>query len=93
MLNRLIASITGTASLDKDIGSAVTVLSDTKEEAVTPSQVPPSPVMGAKPEPEMPISLAAATLAAFLAHYGTTVKDKALQKSLQKAAVPIPIHA
>mmetsp|Transcript_20711 Transcript_20711/g.37629 ORF Transcript_20711/g.37629 Transcript_20711/m.37629 type:complete len:389 (-) Transcript_20711:204-1370(-) len=93
IVNRLIASITGTASLDKDIGSAVTSLSDTKKEAATPSQVPPSPVLGAKPEPEIPISLAAATLAAFLSHYGTTVKDKAVQKSLQKAAVPIPIHA
>jgi hypothetical protein len=49
--------------------------------------------LGAKPEPEIPVSLAAATLAAFLSHYGTTVKDKAVQKSLQKAAVPIPIHA
>ena len=93
IVNRLIASITGTASLDKDIGSAVTSLADTKKKAATPSQVPPSPVLGAKPEQEVPISLAAATLAAFLSHYGTTVKDKAVQKSLQKAAVPIPIHA
>jgi len=94
IVNRLIASITGTACLDKDISSAVTVLSDATEEAASPSQVPPSPVLGPTPEPEkVPLSLAAATLAAFLSHYGTTVKDKALQKSLQKAAVAIPIHA
>lgn len=95
IVNRLIASITGTASLDKDITSAVTVLSDKTEEAsvASPSQVPPSPVLGATPNPEVPLSLAAATLAAFLSHYGTTVKDKGVQKSLQKSAVAIPIHA
>lgn len=95
IVNRLIDSITGTACLDKDINSAATVLSDTTQEAATssPLKVPPSPVLGATPEPEVPLSLAAATLAAFLSHYGTTVKDKALQKSMQKAAVPIPIHA
>jgi heat shock transcription factor 2 len=92
IVDRLIASITSTDCLDQSV-SAITepaLSSDVPEAMKSPSKVPPSPVLGAKPQPQVNLSLAAATLAAFLAQYGTNVKDKAVH---QKALSVVPIHA
>lgn len=89
IVNRLIASITSTDWLEKNV-SAITTLSDLPDESKqSPSKVPPSPVLGAKPQHEV-FSLAAATVAAFLSHYESNVKDKAVH---QKALPVVPIHA
>lgn len=101
IVNRLVATITGTEAIEKNV-KAVSALSDASRVTkvipggkVAPNQVPPSPVLeGRQPDPlpeQMPLPLAAATLAALLTHFNSNVKDKAV---LQKTLPPvIPIHA
>ena len=89
IVNKLIASITSTHYLEKNV-NVIKTLSDLPDETKqSPSKVPPSPVLGATPQQEV-FSLAAATVAAFLSHFDSNVKDKAVH---QKALPVVPIHA
>jgi hypothetical protein len=92
IVDKLIASITSTDCLDKSVSTIAehSHSSDEPEAINSPAKVPPSPLLGAKRQPEVNLSLAAATLAAFLAQYGTNIKDKAVH---QKTLPVVPIHA
>ena len=106
IVDRLVASIISTDSLQKNV-TAASALSNASREVISPpadkimpAQVPPSPVLEGRQSPEqhqpqqVSMSLAAATLAALLTHYSVThaVKDKSLShdKALPSA---ITIHA
>jgi hypothetical protein len=106
IVDRLVASIMNTDSLQKNVTAASalsTASQDFKPNQIarpTPTQVPPSPVLEGRPSPDqvqpqqVSMSLAAATLAALLTHYSAThaVKDKAVVHD--KAMPPvITIHA
>lgn len=101
IVERLVANIMGTESIEKNVkaASALSDASKTTKSAtdgkVTPTPVPASPSLESRPAPEqqakVPLSLAAATLAALLGQY-TTVKGK--NGDLHKSLPPvIPIHA
>merc|ERR1712070_1296173 len=101
IVDRLVTNIVGTESIEKNV-KAASALSDASKPAkpvsdgkVTPNQVPVSPSLESRPAPEqppkVPLSLAAATLAALLGQY-TAVKGK--NGDLHKSLPPvIPIHA
>jgi len=101
IVNRLVSAITGTEGVEKNV-KAVSALSDVSRVSkivpggkVAPNQVPPSPVVEGRlpeqPPEQMPMPLAAATLAALLKHFNSNVKGEAV---LQKPLPPvIPIHA
>lgn len=106
IVDRLVASIMTTDSLQKNV-TAASALSNASRETrplqsgrSLPVQVPPSPVMEGRPSPDqqqpqqVSMSLAAATLAALLTHYSTThaLKDKAVVHD--KALPPVvTVHA
>jgi hypothetical protein len=95
IVDRLVANIVGTDSMEKNV-KAASALADAaiKPKGKKAIQVPPSPVLDARPGPELmlPMPLAAATLAALLTQYSESVKEKPV---LAKEALPraIPIHA
>mmetsp|Transcript_19942 Transcript_19942/g.29577 ORF Transcript_19942/g.29577 Transcript_19942/m.29577 type:complete len:418 (-) Transcript_19942:160-1413(-) len=101
IVDRLVINIVGTESIEKNV-KAASALSDASKPVksvsdgkVTPTQVPVSPSLESRPAPEqtpkVPLSLAAATLAALLGQY-TAVKGK--DGDLHKSLPPvIPIHA
>lgn len=101
IVDRLVTNIVGTESIEKNV-TAASALSDASKPVkpavdgkVTPTQVPVSPSLESRPAPEqpakVPLSLAAATLAALLGQY-TAVKGK--NGDLHKSLPPvIPIHA
>jgi HSF-type DNA-binding len=106
IVDRLVASIISTDSLQKNVTAASALSNASREtrslhaDKIMPVQVPPSPVLEGRPSPDqhqpqqVSMSLAAATLAALLTHYSTThaVKEKAV--SHDKALPPaITIHA
>ena len=105
IVDRLVATITGTESIEKNV-KAVSALTDATRlkkvvpgGKVAPNRVPPSPTLEGRAVPEplpenMPMPLAAATLAALLTHYSGSMKDKSVMQQQQKALLPvIPISA
>merc|ERR1712232_264338 len=84
IVDRLVTNIVGTESIEKNVKAASTLSDVSKpvkcisEGKVTPNQVPISPSLASRSSPEqpkVPMSLAAATLAALLSQY-TTAKGK-----------------
>mmetsp|Transcript_1069 Transcript_1069/g.2663 ORF Transcript_1069/g.2663 Transcript_1069/m.2663 type:complete len:408 (+) Transcript_1069:177-1400(+) len=101
IVDRLVAAITGTESIEKNVRAA-SALSNVAQKPIVPSgkvapaHVPPSPVLDGRQQAEqlpeqLPMPLAAATLAALLTHVSSNIKDKSV---VQKPLPPvIPIHA
>lgn len=105
IVDRLVANIVGTDSMERNVKAASALTDVTKPNKVmvggkvAPNQVPPSPALDARPAPAqmLPMPLAAATLAALLSQYSEAVnKNKATKTVMQqeKSLPPvIPIHA
>lgn len=105
IVDRLVANIVGTDSMERNAKAASTLTDAAKPNKilvggkVAPNQVPPSPAIDARPAPGqmVPMPLAAATLAALLSQYSEAVnKSKSTKTVLQKEkTLPpvIPIHA
>lgn len=101
IVDRLVANIVGTESIERNCkaASALTDASNKMSNLIpgckSPTQVPPSPVLDARPMEQMlPMPLAAATLAALLTHYSQAVSNEAVLAQREKPLPPvIPIHA
>lgn len=105
IVDRLVDNIVGTDSMEKNV-KAASALTDATIKPVTVgsnaslNQVPPSPVLEARPSPpselKLPMPLAAATLAALLTQYSEAVnnnKDKSVLTKEEALPRAIPIHA
>jgi hypothetical protein len=101
IVDRLVANIVGTDSMQNNV-KAASALTDAAIKAkgkkgFAPIQVPPSPVLDARPSsgPELtlPMPLAAATLAALLTQYSESVKEKTVLAKEEALPRAIPIHA
>lgn len=100
IVDRLVAAIMNTGSVEKSIGAASTLSDAVANTDVVPSgkalpsKISPSPITAeseVKTTPDVVIGmpLAAATLAALLSHYSSQVKAQNLQKPIPV----IPVHA
>jgi hypothetical protein len=101
IVDRLVANIVGTDSMQNNV-KAASALTDAAIKAkgkkgFAPIQVPPSPVLDARPssglELTLPMPLAAATLAALLTQYSESVKEKTVLAKEEALPRAIPIHA
>eukprot|EP00543_Licmophora_paradoxa_P010491 CAMPEP_0202462776 /NCGR_PEP_ID=MMETSP1360-20130828/55400_1 /ASSEMBLY_ACC=CAM_ASM_000848 /TAXON_ID=515479 /ORGANISM="Licmophora paradoxa, Strain CCMP2313" /LENGTH=404 /DNA_ID=CAMNT_0049085393 /DNA_START=59 /DNA_END=1273 /DNA_ORIENTATION=- len=90
IVDRLVASITG--GLDKNVAAA-TVLTDATTSEPSAVVQPTPPQSSVRPTDQIPMNLAAATMAALLSQYSNNAKENTGSKHIKPLPPVIPIHA